>query len=279
MSAPPLLAPDEPPPFEIVNAAGGSRAVVTCDHASNRMPRALGTLGLAPEQLQLHVAWDIGAAILAERLAQILDAPLIRSGYSRLVIDLNRPLSSPASIPPQSEVVRVPGNEGLAPEEAARRVDALFHPYHTALGHLLDERIQRSKVPVYIAMHSFTPVYFGEARHVEVCVAWRKDDRVARLVLPKLEADERWHVVANDPFVITPQGDYGIPHQAEARGLPCVMIELRQDLVERAKDARAWGERLAAILGPLLGHPSLQERREPPEDLRATPPGLSAQKA
>jgi predicted N-formylglutamate amidohydrolase len=272
VNAPPLLAADEPPSFEIVNAGGGSRAVVTCDHASNRMPRALGTLGLAPEQLQLHVAWDIGAAIMAERLAQILDAPLIRSGYSRLVIDLNRPLSSPASIPPQSEVVRVPGNEGVTPEEAARRADALFHPYHAALACLLDERIQGSTVPVYIAMHSFTPIYFGEARHVEVCVAWRKDDRVARLVLPKLEADGRWRVVANDPFVITPQGDYGIPHQAEARGLPCVMIELRQDLVERADDARAWGERLAAIIGPLLCHPNLQERREPPEDLRATPP-------
>jgi predicted N-formylglutamate amidohydrolase len=268
VSTPALLASDEPPPFEIINAGGSSRAIVTCDHASNRMPRAIGTLGLAPEQLELHVAWDIGAAIMAERLAQILDAPLIRSGYSRLVIDLNRPPASPASIPPQSEVVRVPGNEGVSPEEAKRRADALFHPYHGALGRLLDERIERAKMPVYIAMHSFTPIYFGEARHVEVCVAWRKDDRVARLVLPKLEAEGCWKVVANDPFVITLAGDYGIPYQAEARGLPCVMIELRQDLVGRDEDARAWGERLASIIGPLLDDPSLREPREPPQDLR-----------
>jgi predicted N-formylglutamate amidohydrolase len=268
VSTPPLLAPDEPPPFEIINAGGRSRAIVTCDHATNRMPRALGTLGLSPEQLELHVAWDIGAAVMAERLAQILDAPLIRSGYSRLVIDLNRPLASPASIPPQSEVVRVPGNEDVAPEEAAQRKAELFHPYHEALGQLLDERIERAEVPVYIAMHSFTPVYFGEARHVEVCVAWRRDDRVARLVLPELEAEGRWKVVANDPFVITLAGDYGIPYQAEARGLPCVMIELRQDLVGRDEDARAWGERLASITGPLLGDSSLRERREPPQDLR-----------
>jgi len=272
VSKPPLLAPDEPPPFEIVNAGGASRAIVTCDHASNRVPRALGTLGLAGEQLELHVAWDIGAAVMAERLAQILDAPLIRSGYSRLVIDLNRPLASPASIPPQSETVRVPGNEDVPPQEAARRAEALFLPYHRALGRLLDERIEGSEVPVYIAVHSFTPVYFGEARHVEVCVAWRKDDRVARLILPRLEAEARWQVVANDPFVITLEGDYGIPYQAEARGLPCVMIELRQDLVEREEDAHAWGERLGSLIGPPVDHPSLRPRRPPPEDLRATTP-------
>ena len=269
MSAAPLLAPDEPPPFEIVNPHGRSRAVITCDHASNRMPRALGTLGLAPEQLRLHVAWDIGASILAERLAEILDAPLVRSSYSRLAIDLNRPLASPSSIPPQSEVVRVPGNENLAPEEARRRADALFRPYHDALGRLLDDRLRRPTVPAYLAMHSFTPVYFGEARHVELCVAWRHDDRLARLLLPRLQADGRLKVVANDPFRITLEGDYGIPYQAEARGLPCVMIELRQDLIERGGDARAWGERLAAVIGPLLDHPSLSDRREPPEELPA----------
>ena len=47
----PLLVPDEPPAFEIVNANGRGNAVLVCDHAANRVPRRLGNLGLAPEQL------------------------------------------------------------------------------------------------------------------------------------------------------------------------------------------------------------------------------------
>ncbi|MDX1540371.1 MAG: N-formylglutamate amidohydrolase, partial [Geminicoccaceae bacterium] len=200
----PLLAADEPPAFEIDRSEGRSRFFLTCDHARNCLPEAVGDLGLQPEQLELHAAYDIGAETMARRIGERLDATLIRSGYSRLVIDLNRPLTSPASIPAQSEVVRVPGNENLDEAERRRRQEALFHPYHQALGRLLDERIERGEVPVYVAVHSFTPIYFGEARHVEVCVSWRKDDRLGRLLFEGLDALGDWKVVAHDPFVITP---------------------------------------------------------------------------
>ena len=270
----PLLAADEPPPFEIDRPDSQSRFFITCDHASNRMPRALGSLGLQDEQLKMHVAWDPGALLIAERLAERLDATLIRSNYSRLVVDLNRALSNPASMPEQSEVVQVPGNKGLSGQDRRRRAEALYYPYHRALARLLDERIAAGSTPLYVAVHTFTPVYFGEARHVEVCVSWRRDDRLGRLVCPRLETLKKWKVVAHDPFVITADGDYGIPWQAEARGLPNVMIEVRQDLLEDDDEARAWGDRLADALLPVEHDPSIANRIDPPPDLDAAALGI-----
>ena len=118
---PPLLAGDEPPPFEIVNAGGGAPLVLVCDHANNRMPRALHHLGLGPAPLREHIAWDIGAADVARRLARRFDAPLALTAYSRLVIDCNRALNDPTSIPAESDGIAVPGNRGLSQGERDRK--------------------------------------------------------------------------------------------------------------------------------------------------------------
>jgi predicted N-formylglutamate amidohydrolase len=98
-----LLGSDEPPPVELVNDGGRSSAVLVCDHASNRVPQQLGTLGLDAAQLADHIGWDPGAAEVARRLSTLLDAPLVLSGYSRLVIDCNRPLRSTGSIAEESD--------------------------------------------------------------------------------------------------------------------------------------------------------------------------------
>ena len=112
---------DEPPAFELVNPRGRSRAILTCDHASARIPRSLGDLGLAAADRLRHVAWDIGTAPLARRLARILDAPLVLSGYSRLVVDCNRPLEVASAFCVRSEDVDVPGNHALSDAEKAAR--------------------------------------------------------------------------------------------------------------------------------------------------------------
>jgi predicted N-formylglutamate amidohydrolase len=112
-----LLSPDKPPAVEMVNADGSSSAVLLCDHASNRVPERLGNLGLDAVQLADHIGWDPGAADVARRLSADLDAPLVLSGYSRLVIDCNRPLRSAESIVKESAGVPVPHNRGLSPAE------------------------------------------------------------------------------------------------------------------------------------------------------------------
>src|SRR5262245_41211069 len=112
---PTLLAPDEPPPFEIVNAASRAPILLVCDHANRRVPRSLGDLGLPPTAFDRHIAWDIGAADVARHLSTTFDAPLVMSGYSRLVLDPNRATDHATSIPAVSDGQRVPANERLAP--------------------------------------------------------------------------------------------------------------------------------------------------------------------
>ena len=132
-----LLAPDEKPAFEVVNAQGRGRALFLCDHASAAVPRALRDLGLAPEHFGRHIAWDIGAAEVARRLSRAFDAPLVLSGYSRLVIDCNRRPGDATSIPEESDRTPVPGNRGLSPADRAARATACFEPYHKAIAQRL----------------------------------------------------------------------------------------------------------------------------------------------
>src|SRR5690606_38198156 len=100
------------------------------------------------------IGWDPGAAEVARGLAAELDAPLVLSGYSRLVIDCNRPLDNPQAIPAQSGGVAVPGNHALSPQERAMRIAALYRPYHRAIDRLLDARGRRPTV--LLSIHSFT---------------------------------------------------------------------------------------------------------------------------
>jgi predicted N-formylglutamate amidohydrolase len=158
---PPLLGPDEPPAFQVLNSAGTSRACLVCDHASNAVPRALDKLGLGPELLTQHIAWDPGAAEVARGLSARLDAPLVLGGYSRLVVDLNRPLRSPESMPEQSAGVVIPGNLNLTGQARAARVAALFVPYHQAVGRLLDALADRQ--PLLLSIHSFSPELGGRS--------------------------------------------------------------------------------------------------------------------
>ena len=104
-----LLKPGDPPPFELLNPKGAARVVFFCDHGGRAFPQALGRLGLAEAALEQHIAWDIGIAKLAHRLADALDAPVALATYSRLVIDCNRRLNDPTSIPQESD--RIPRSE------------------------------------------------------------------------------------------------------------------------------------------------------------------------
>jgi predicted N-formylglutamate amidohydrolase len=149
-----LLASNDLPAFEIINANGCSSAVLVCDHASNRVPARLGYLGLEPHQLAEHIGWDPGAAMVARRLSTYLDAPLLLSGYSRLVIDCNRPLNNEESIPEKSAGVSVPGNHGLTAEQKSARINELFQAYHQAIDRLLDKR--KHQPSVLLSIHSFT---------------------------------------------------------------------------------------------------------------------------
>jgi predicted N-formylglutamate amidohydrolase len=237
-----LLAPDEPAPFDVVNAAGTSAFVLVCDHASNRVPRSLSNLGLRPDQLAGHIAWDPGAATVARGLSARLDAPLILGGWSRLVIDLNRPLASPESIPEESDHVPVPGNLGLGGAERARRISALFEPYHLAVAALLEQRGPRTRL---LSIHSFTPALDGQQRPWHVGVASGTDRRLVEPLLRALRRHRGLCVGDNEPYDVDHAFDYTLPTHGEGRGLPHAMIEIRQDQLGSAAASAAWIARLA----------------------------------
>jgi predicted N-formylglutamate amidohydrolase len=243
-----VLAHDEPPPFSVECADGRSAFLIVCDHAGRRIPRSLGTLGLDDTELSRHIAWDIGARGVASNLAQRLDAPLIAQTYSRLVIDCNRPLTSPTSITPRSERTDVPGNQHLSGAERAARAREIFAPYHARIATEIDARIARGQPTILVSMHSFTPVFTDVARPWHVGMLYNRDPRLAHALLEMIRAEGRFVAGDNEPYSVSDGTDYSVPVHGERRGLPHIEIEVRQDLVETEAGQREWAERLAGWL-------------------------------
>jgi predicted N-formylglutamate amidohydrolase len=242
-----LLESHEPAPVTVERESSASPFFLICDHASNRIPECLGSLGLGAEDLNRHIAWDIGAAGVAGHLSQQLDATLVMQNYSRLVIDCNRPPESAELIPALSEATGIPGNRELANAERAARRMEIFTPYHERIAALLDARQASNQPTLLISVHSFTPVYLGESRPQHVGVLYDRDRRVAEILLQGLRADTALSVGDNEPYKLDGK-DYGIPIHAEDRGLPYALFEIRQDLIETIPEQKTWATRLAGLL-------------------------------
>jgi predicted N-formylglutamate amidohydrolase len=254
---PELLTAADPPPVEHVNAEGKAPVLITCDHASRRVPKVLRNLGIDAESLKLHIGWDIGAADVARGLARRLDAPAILAGYSRLVIDCNRDLDDPTSMPAASDGVPVPGNQDLSPPTKAQRVEALFRPYHRAIETALDGFAQRGVHPAILSIHSFTPVMNGFDRPWHIGILWDKDPRMAVPVLAALRRETGLAVGDNEPYSAREPAGYTVRTHAERRGLPHLNVELRQDLVASEAGTAEWADRLVRVLTPILEDPGL----------------------
>lgn len=243
-----LLGDDEPPACRVLREGATSPFVLLCDHASNRIPRRLGTLGLDTRDLERHIAWDIGAAAMTARLAERLDALAILQGYSRLVIDCNRPPEVASAIAEISEHTLIPGNRSVSDADRAARLAEIFRPYHDRIRLELDRRRDAGVPTALIAVHSFTPVFKGDARSWHAGVLYNRDDRMAKRMLALLRADGDLIVGDNEPYALADDSDYTIPVHGEKRGLPHVEIEIRQDLIADEAGQEAWANRLAPIL-------------------------------
>jgi predicted N-formylglutamate amidohydrolase len=243
-----LLDDDEPAPVLEARRGGSAPFVIAVDHASPRIPKRLGSLGLSPRDLARHIAWDIGALAVAQGVAAALDAPLVAQNYSRLVIDCNRRPGVATSIPVISEATRIPGNVGLSAEEAAARRREIFEPYHEHLHALLDEREHRGERTILVAQHSMTDVFKEARREMHAAVLYNREPRFARLLLGALRQERGLVVAENTPYALSDANDYTVPHHAEARGLPCVEIEIRQDLIRDEAGQAQWAQRIGGAL-------------------------------
>lgn len=252
-----LLCPHDPAPVTVLRGSGRSPFLLIADHAGQAVPTALGQLGLPQSELDRHIGWDIGIAGTTARLAELLDACAIMQTYSRLVIDCNRPLESPGSIPASSDGTEVPANLGLDPAARRQRVDEIFAPYHARITAELDRRAAAGRPTILVAMHSFTPSMAGGDRPWHAGLLYQRDPRFAHALLEALRAEGDLIVGDNEPYRASDATDYAIPVHGEGRGLPHTGLEIRQDLIADSVGQQAWAMRLARLFG------TLQERFAP----------------
>ena len=243
----PLLSADEPGPFQVLNPLCKSPILLVCDHASCRFPKSLGDMGLDPAARRCHLAVDIGAGPLTERLAGSLGVTSVLAQYSRLVMDCNRQLMDPGAHLEYGDGIVVPGNKNLHQADKDLRAKTLYWPYHDAV----DKQIQRLRnigpPPAFIAIHSFTPVMNGEARPWEMGVLWDADTRLRDIFLEGF-SDAGFRVGDNEPYSGKAPQDFTIDHHAEEIGLPHVGIEIRQDLIDDEQGV----EKIAAVMHKII---------------------------
>ncbi|MEM9524039.1 MAG: N-formylglutamate amidohydrolase [Pseudomonadota bacterium] len=236
--------------FQIVGMDRPSRWVVTCDHATNRVPENVngGDLGVPTADMVRHIAYDIGAAGVTRALAAALDAPAILSNFSRLVIDPNRGEDDPTLVMRIYDGSIIPANRHVGKDEIERRLEAYHRPYHQALANLLADR----RDPVIAAVHSFTPQLHGRPpRPWHVGILHAGDIRLAHPVLTRLRAEADLCVGENQPYSGHLEGDAMDRHALKA-GYPNVLVELRNDLIDTMPKQREWGVRLASVLDAAL---------------------------
>jgi predicted N-formylglutamate amidohydrolase len=243
-----MLDATEPSPVRVLRETAPSPFLLTADHAGARIPRLLGDLGVSEAERHRHIGWDIGIAAVTEQLSAALDATAILQSYSRLVIDCNRRPDVPSAFPEISETTLIPGNAALDDAEKARRRAAIFDPYHAAIALCLETRRQQGRRVIYVAMHSFTPVFKGVHRPMEVAVLYNRRPALSRALARLLREEGDLVVAENAPYHVTDETDYGVPVHAEASGLDYLEIEIRQDLIAAPAGQADWARRLARLL-------------------------------
>lgn len=226
-----LLAPGEPGPFRVLSPLSDAPIMLVCDHASCRFPELLGDMGLDPFARRCHLAIDIGAGPLTERLSDSLGVTAVVQNYSRLIVDCNRQLMDPSAFLEYGDGILVPGNRNLHQADKDLRASALYWPYHCAIDEQIERLRKGGSPPAFISIHSFTPVLNGESRAWQIGVLWDKDERLREIFLEGFR-EAGYYVGDNEPYSGKAPQDFTIDHHAEEIGLPHIGIEIRQDLVD-----------------------------------------------
>ncbi len=240
-----MNTPVEFPPVSLFNDDGRASLLLVCEHASNYIPAQFENLQLADEVLNSHAALDIGALELAENLSKLLDAPLLSTRVSRLVYDCNRAPGASGAIPEKSEVFEIPGNQNLTEAESRTRYQSCYLPFEAAVS----ERLARySESPLFITVHSFTPVYHGESREVDIGIVCDQDSRLGEQMV-ELAPELTTHCVRlNEPYGPGEGVTHTLGFHAVNNGLLNVMIEVKNNLLDSSESRKSIALTLAALI-------------------------------
>jgi len=234
-------------PVRVVNAEGGSPFAIVCDHASNRIPLRHGDLGLSPADRIRHIAWDPGALGVSLRLSELLDAPVVHSTVSRLVVDCNRFTDAPTLMAEVSEQTEIPGNRNLSAAERAERIARYYVPYHDTIDRLLAARKAAGLETILVCMHSFTPVFMGALRPWPIGLLPAPDETYTRALLEALQVElPAMNIGWNEPYAAARGVSYTV--DGDGRGLDATMIEIRHDEILEPAGVALWADRLARCL-------------------------------
>lgn len=230
------------------NSAGKSPLVLVCEHASNAIPPHLLQLGVTDDVVNSHVAWDPGAMGLTQKLSNLLNAPNVLQTVSRLVYDCNRPFNAPSATPEKSEIFEIPGNANLTNAARLDRKKTFYEPFREKVAHTIKLACDRHQFPLVVTIHTFTPIYFGKQRPVEIGVLHDLDVRLADQLLQTMQDDQAYVTERNQPY----GPDDGVTHtlhtHAIGLSLPSVMIEVRNDLLRNDDAEQKIAEYLAQHL-------------------------------
>jgi len=239
------------PPVSIFNKGGCARLLLVCEHASNFIPAEFDNLRLADEVLRSHAALDIGAIDLAQAISRLLDAPLISTTVSRLVYDCNRPFSAIDAIPEKSEIYQIPSNQNLSETEARDRFEKYYQPFETAIS---DRLAEFSTPPLLVTVHSFTPVYHGETRKVDIGIISDGDCRLSDQMVKLASAQTTLSVEANKPYGPEDGVTHTLGLHGNNNGLLNAMIEVKNDLLGSVEKCQEIALTLATLISASAAH-------------------------
>ena len=237
---------------EVINHDAASDILLVCEHASNYIPPYFDNLGLSEIAATSHAAWDPGALSVAKSISSLLGATLIAPTFSRLIYDCNRPPESPAAIPEKSEVYEIPGNSNLSHDDKQSRVDQLYLPYRQVLSDFVDVRIAAGRAPIVITIHSFTPIFHGHTRQVEIGIIHDQDARLADNLLAICKKQSDLIFKLNDPYGPEDEVTHTLIEQGQSKGLLNAMIEIRNDLIVSQETQSQMAGLLASCLSETI---------------------------
>ena len=253
-----LLSDQDASAVHMINEEGRAPLIIVCDHASNQVPQKLDDLGLKQSILDQHMGYDIGAASIAEALANAFGAPAIFSGYSRLVIDINRPVDDFTSIRAISDGVIIPKNRVVTDEDKTARQNELYWPYHHKLSKIVKTKTANGQVPIMISVHSCTDEMHGKKRPWHIGVLTNHDRRVGEALIAALETQNPDLMIGdNKPYSGWDPYGYTIENHAVPIGMPNVLLEVRQDLIADAAGQKKYADILKKAFEVVLADQDL----------------------
>lgn len=245
------------------NTQADSPFLLICEHASNFIPEEYDNLGLSKEDLQKHIAWDIGAGEVTRYLSDFLKAPAILAEISRLVIDVNRPLDHPTLIVREGEGKTVPGNQNLGKEEINRRIREIYAPFHNEIAEEIDRRLKKRQIPMTIDIHSFTSKFFNIKRPWHIGFLWAQDKRATAHIMSYFK-NKGYCVGDNQPYDARQVHGTTVNRHCDTQRLPNVLIEIRHDLIDTKDKAKKWAHMLSEALQELQDYPEVFTRYQGP---------------